>query len=125
MYVKQGAELTTGHGGHDLSGHTFILVLGFLLLAESIVAYVPQLVCYPVVQRAIPAQLRASRSVLRAGAMLESAANLVALAATCALLLLWSAMLFFTALFFHSATEKITGVVAALTVWVFMPKEHV
>lgn len=67
-------------GGHDPSGHVFILVHTSMLLWTELMP-----------------SIRAKRH------------SLLELAAPCLLMALWATMLFTTALYFHSFTEKVSG----------------
>lgn len=109
------------HGGFDVSGHTFVLVLSILLLAEMIIPYIPSwMTCH-----AIPSHLQSHRRVFASGSALTRLLNAVALVSTMTLLALWCSMLFSTSLYYHTALEKLGGYLFALLVWVCMPRESV
>lgn len=113
------------HGGHDVSGHTFILVLGMLLISESLIPYAPYVLPrFSYLRDVIPHALYAERNVFRL-APRERALNIAVLVFSVALLTLWSAMLFFTSVYFHYPGEKLTGFLAASAVWTLMPKQTV
>lgn len=105
------------YGGVDVSGHTFVLVLSVLVLAEMIVPYVP------VPTSLVPAHLRVSRRVFSAGPPRTRAANVAAFLFTLVLLCLWLGMLVATSVYYHTAAEKLCGYVFAVLVWLWMPKE--
>lgn len=83
-----------GHweGGHDLSGHIFLLMHSSLLLIDQIQ---PQ-------EKHVPIRFDRSEKLI------------------CGLLLLWWWMLLMTSLYFHSFFEKMTGFVAALFGWALL-----
>ncbi|WFD32580.1 ATP adenylyltransferase [Malassezia sp. CBS 17886] len=114
------------HGGHDMSGHTFILMLGILLLVEMLVPYLPYaLPSFSLLRQAIPTPLYAERDIFRTGPRKERTINVVAFWASLLLVGVWTAMLFATAVYFHRPYEKVSGLYAALFVWLLMPKECV
>lgn len=112
-------------GGHDISGHTFILSLGILLILEMLVPYLPY-VLPPVsfLRQSIPMSIYAEKDIFRTGSPRERFANMAVFWASLALAGLWGFMLVVTAVFHHVPKEKFTGLLYAFAVWVFMPKEH-
>ena len=105
-------------GGHDISGHTFIMVLSSLLLLEDIAPYLANLASTSAIGRKLfpPA---AGRAQLKA---LNTTPGKVAIGATLALLALWSWMLLNTAIYFHTPQEKISGLLVAFLAWLLLPK---
>lgn len=79
-------------GGHDVSGHTFILVLSSLLLVDHVT----------------PALLARSRAAREVRWTTYAALALVAL---------WWWMLVATSVYFHTPIEKATGFIFALGGW--------
>ncbi|KAJ2631143.1 hypothetical protein H4R22_002183 [Coemansia sp. RSA 1290] len=84
-------------GGHDVSGHCFLLIHSALFLAEE--AVVPLLAA---ARRAPPALAAARRAVLAA-----------VLAVICA----WVAILYATARYYHGAAELLSGTAAGVAFW--------
>lgn len=95
-------------GGHDVSGHTFLLVHASLFLWETIAPSLPTLFpsFFPHSPRATPRPTRQPNPILQL-------ATLPALA----LILLWWWMLLMTSLFFHTPAEKVSGMMFALAGW--------
>ncbi|KAJ2848483.1 hypothetical protein IWW36_003277 [Coemansia brasiliensis] len=84
-------------GGHDVSGHCFLLLHSALFLAEE--AVVPLLAA---ARRAPPALAAVRRAVLGA-----------VLAVICA----WVAILYATARYYHGAAELLSGTAAGVAFW--------
>ena len=111
-------------GGHDVSGHTFILVLGMLLILENLVPYLPYVLpSFSVLRQSIPLSAYAQRDIFRTGSVLRRTVNIAAFSAASLLLMVWGTMLLITVVYHHHAYEKISGLLVALLVWAFMPKE--
>lgn len=105
-------------GGHDISGHTFIMVLSSLLLLEDLAPYLAILLGRSSLGRFLfpkPAPLGAARTTWTTQASL-------AVAATLGLVGLWSWMLLNTAIYFHTPQEKVTGLLVGLAAWLILPK---
>ncbi|KAJ2124896.1 hypothetical protein IW147_001282 [Coemansia sp. RSA 720] len=88
-------------GGHDVSGHCFLLIHSALFLAEEAVA--PLLAVLSDRRHASPALTTARRA---------------ALAATLALVGVWVFMLYATARYFHGIHELLSGTVLGVSYWV-------
>lgn len=99
-------------GGHDVSGHTFLLVHSSLFLWETISPSLPSLFPYFFPHAPRPSPAAAPASVRQPNPILQLA-TLPALA----LILLWWWMLLMTSLFFHSPVEKVSGMMFALAGW--------
>lgn len=111
------------HGGHDVSGHTFILVLSLLLLSEMLIPYLPYVLPdFSFLRQSIPRALYSDRDVFHRVPYLDRVANWAVLAVSVALVGLWSSMLLVTSVYFHAPEEKLSGFLAALAVWALMPK---
>lgn len=82
-------------GGHDVSGHTFLLVLSTLLLFETV---------------------RSSTRHFSQGSALPLP-HFVTMALAYVLMTLWIGMLAATSLFFHSPAEKMSGLAFGLLAW--------
>ncbi|KAJ2791178.1 hypothetical protein H4R20_006898 [Coemansia guatemalensis] len=89
-------------GGHDVSGHCFLLIHSALLLAEE--ALVP---------------LWSAGQRVRHGRWptVRGSARWAVLAATLALVGLWLFMLYVTASYFHHVNELLSGIVAGTGFW--------
>lgn len=123
-------ELWAGRGGHDVSGHTFLLILSFLWMLEEISPLVPILFpklapLYPPSQRwpfdftdARTASI-ASKAHLPAPKSVGYALGLVA---TLSLAGLWGWMLLLTQVYFHTTWEKLSGLIVGLLAWLVLPK---
>ncbi|KAJ1668552.1 hypothetical protein IW140_002697 [Coemansia sp. RSA 1813] len=85
-------------GGHDVSGHCFLLLHSALFLVEEVL--VPLL--------SLPAaMLPRSAAAMRRGAAVCAAA----------LICVWVLMLFFTAKYFHGAMELLSGILVGVGYW--------
>ncbi|KAI5481782.1 inositol phospholipid biosynthesis protein SCS3 [Pseudohyphozyma bogoriensis] len=106
-------------GGHDVSGHTFMMVLASLLLFQTIT---PTLVSFPLVQRII-AILRPSTPSTsledEEKPLVPTTPVLLATYANLALIGLWWWMLLMTSVYFHTPLEKISGLLFGLGGWLF------
>lgn len=107
-------------GGHDISGHTFIMVLSSLLLLEDVAPYLAEILGRSALgQLLFPQQQQAS--AVRGRTNWTPQAK-VAVAATLGLVGLWGWMLLNTAIYFHRPQEKISGLLAGLAAWLVLPK---
>ncbi|KAJ2159979.1 hypothetical protein GGF46_002643 [Coemansia sp. RSA 552] len=89
-------------GGHDVSGHCFLLIHSALFLAEEVLA--------PLwAGRVRAAEAHASRA--------RAAARWAVLAAATALAGLWVFMLYTTARYFHGGPELVSGTLAGVAYW--------
>lgn len=89
-------------GGHDVSGHTFLLML------SAYIIYLTLKPCFAHFSGAdsISASARNEKAPLQKGA---SAVHRVAVYSSVALLVLWIWMLLVTCMYFHTPVEKLTG----------------
>ncbi|EPQ30714.1 uncharacterized protein PFL1_01615 [Pseudozyma flocculosa PF-1] len=128
-------------GGHDISGHTFLMVLSALFLLEEIAPFLPHLVprgvadlfprsgwsiSNPFVVRVGPVgssrKAGAGQEQEQHGRRQIDTAPTAVLAFVLAIVALWSWMLLMTAVYFHTPQEKITGLVVAIGCWLLLPK---
>ncbi|KAJ2779115.1 hypothetical protein GGI15_003980 [Coemansia interrupta] len=87
-------------GGHDVSGHCFLLLHSALLLSEEVLV--------PLLRPARPwLQLQPPLASLRRAVVV----------ATAGLVAVWAAMLFFTAKYFHGAEELASGSLLGVAFW--------
>lgn len=93
-------------GGHDVSGHTFLLIHASLLLWETIR---PTILSLPIVRRQLSS---ASRPKLA-----PSPPAIYTAYATLALIVLWEWMLIMTSIYFHTPQEKISGLIFGVMGW--------
>lgn len=105
-------------GGHDISGHTFIMVLSSLLLLEDVAPYLAVLLG----RSAFAKLLFPSGAPLNAAKTRWSTSAYAAVAASVGLVGLWSWMLLNTAIYFHTPQEKISGLLVGLLAWLVLPK---
>lgn len=116
-------------GGHDISGHTFIMVLSSLFLLQEIAPYLPwalsSFVPASVLRQLFPPNswARLASNPFAPSTPTATKAR-VALLSTVALLALWSWMLLNTAIYFHTPQEKISGLIVALLGWAILPKSN-
>lgn len=117
---------SAGQGGHDASGHVFILMLSSLLLLEEVTPYLSYYgqAVLPASLSArlsplLPRSLRAKRDPYRGPRALPSIA---ATTATLILVGLWVFSLVNTSLYFHTPAEKASGALFALVSWFVLPK---
>ena len=103
--VCTGAKGEYWRGGHDVSGHAFMMVHCSLFLLELV---------YPLLPALFPAFFTGGTT--RAGARVHPAIKLVGYAAVVAMALAWW-MLLMTSLFFHSPAEKLTGTAFGILGW--------
>ncbi|KAJ1836265.1 hypothetical protein LPJ63_000402 [Coemansia sp. RSA 2711] len=89
-------------GGHDISGHCFLLLHSALFLAEEAVAPLLAAAAAVTAPRQPPALAAVRRAVL---------------AATLALVAVWVFMLFATARYFHGAAELLSGTALGAGYW--------
>jgi hypothetical protein len=116
-------------GGHDISGHTYILVLSSMYLLEEMTPYIPHLLPYflqTFVQNFIPRKYWSSSSPYTASSTQDLQRTRINLAVSLSILSLvgvWCISLFFTALFFHTPQEKLSGLVVGLAASLLLPKQ--
>ncbi|SNX86423.1 related to SCS3 - protein required for inositol prototrophy [Melanopsichium pennsylvanicum] len=108
-------------GGHDISGHTFIMVLSSLLLLEDIAPYLAQLLGRGSLRKFLFQGQQYSNAFVP-GRVLWTMKAKAAVAATLALVGLWSWMLWNTAIYFHTPQEKVSGLIVGLFAWLLLPK---
>ncbi|KAJ1828383.1 hypothetical protein LPJ56_001144 [Coemansia sp. RSA 2599] len=94
-------------GGHDVSGHCFLLLHSALFLTEEVLG--PLLLSRPRTGAGPTSSGSSMRAVRRA--------RLGVVAATLALVVLWAAMLFATAAYFHGAKELASGAALGIAYW--------
>ena len=116
-------------GGHDISGHTFLMVLSALFLLEEVAGFLPYLLpsastgLFPRQMWAVSNPFRLSRTDKDHTTQGEVDWRAVAAVSfALALVGLWSWMLLMTALYFHTPQEKITGLLVGLGAWLLLPK---
>ncbi|PWN30130.1 hypothetical protein BDZ90DRAFT_229162 [Jaminaea rosea] len=124
--TREGSLRGAWKGGHDVSGHTFILILSSLLLLEELTPYLAQY-CSAVLPPSlsasivswIPRSLRATKDPYRGE---RAGASIAATSFVLALVGLWLFSLVNTSLFFHTPAEKFSGALIAVVSWVLLPK---
>ncbi|EST09114.1 Fat storage-inducing transmembrane protein [Kalmanozyma brasiliensis GHG001] len=99
-------------GGHDISGHTFIMVLSSLLLLEDVAPYLAALL----------GRSLFGKSTAQASRTRWTGTAYAAVGVTLGLVGLWSWMLLNTAIYFHTPQEKVSGLVVGLAAWLVLPK---
>lgn len=115
-------------GGHDISGHTYILIISSLYLLEEIVPFMPYLLPVSLQRHAsklIPKSRWAPLNpfvVTPSQAQAKVQRNLLVLVGILLLLALWTMSLAVTAVYYHTAQEKLSGLVVALTASLLIPK---
>lgn len=115
-------------GGHDISGHTYILVLSTLYLLEELTPFIPHLLPSSLqvyIQHLIPRHFWSSHNPFIASShqtKQKASINLIVAISILALVGAWSTSILFTALFFHTAQEKISGLIFGLAVTLLLPK---
>ncbi|GAA5967567.1 hypothetical protein JCM11641_005698 [Rhodosporidiobolus odoratus] len=105
-----GAKGEYWRGGHDVSGHAFMMVHAALFLFEILLPLLPSL--YPF----LFSSSSAAASAAAARPRMHPIVAAVGYAASAVLVLCWW-MLLMTSLFFHSPAEKLTGVAFGLVGW--------
>lgn len=105
-------------GGHDISGHTFIMVLSSLLLLEDIAPYIAVLIG----RSSLGQSLFPQQVSLEVGRTRWTTQAKLAVGATLGLVGLWSWMLLNTAIYFHTPQEKVSGLLVGLAAWLILPK---
>ncbi|KAJ2592256.1 hypothetical protein EV177_008755 [Coemansia sp. RSA 1804] len=85
-------------GGHDVSGHCFLLLHSALFLAEEVL---------------VPLRAPPTAPLSRSAAIVRYAIA----AAAAALVCVWGFLLFFTAKYFHGASEVLSGSLAGVAFW--------
>ena len=104
-------------GGHDISGHTFIMVLSSLLLLEDVAPCVSVLLKRDRVRGALVGGECEWVKRLR-----WTGSRYAAVAVSLGLVGLWSWMLLNTAIYFHTPQEKVSGLIVGLAAWLVLPK---
>jgi len=102
-------------GGHDISGHSFLLILSTLFLLTEISPTLSLLAgrsSGAASSNVMPSVPRGNRTILESNAMRKWAAI-----ATFGLCCIWWWMLLMTSLYFHTPQEKISGFVVGLGAW--------
>ncbi|KDN53492.1 hypothetical protein K437DRAFT_265562 [Tilletiaria anomala UBC 951] len=135
--ASHGGVKVQWKGGHDVSGHTFILTLSILYLLEELSPFVPYLVpaladFYPKsvwwptnpFRGPAPAAVSTGHSKGAKKPTPMQALSLAAALSVLALIGLWSFMLLTTQVYFHTTFEKATGFLTALAAWLLLPKER-
>ncbi|KAI8322556.1 hypothetical protein GQ54DRAFT_259702 [Martensiomyces pterosporus] len=89
----------TWHGGHDISGHCFLLLHSAVFLTEEVV--VPLL----------------AGSVVSSSRRAIANARRLVLSAAIGLIAVWMLMLYFTAKYFHGPAELVSGTLLGLGYW--------
>ncbi|KAJ2697538.1 hypothetical protein FB645_005885 [Coemansia sp. IMI 203386] len=92
-------------GGHDMSGHCFLLLHSALFLTEEVLG--PLL---------LGRQLAGAEQT-SSGSPMHAVRRRVVVAATLALVSIWAAMLFSTAAYFHGAKELASGAALGIAYW--------
>ncbi|GAA5862949.1 hypothetical protein JCM8547_003630 [Rhodosporidiobolus lusitaniae] len=126
--VCTGAKGEYWRGGHDVSGHAFMMVHAALFLFEIVYPLLPSLFPFLFRPAPLPRNDPHKDDDVDVAAIVENARHpqkterlhpAVALAgySACAILVLCWWMLLMTSLFFHSPAEKLTGVAFGLLGW--------
>lgn len=124
-----GSLKATWRGGHDISGHTYILILSSLYLLEELTPYLPYLLPSSLqvhIQHLIPRQFWAPVNPFKASSIQSQQKATINLAVTLSILALitaWCTSLFFTALYFHTPQEKISGLLVGLAASLLLPRK--
>lgn len=115
-------------GGHDISGHTYILILSSLYLLEEITPFAVYLVP-SILQRYLlavfPRPLWAPQNPFVNSPQFSSQRARINIAVTLGILVLvttWTASLLSTTVFFHTPQEKISGLLVSLGASLLIPK---
>lgn len=114
-------------GGHDISGHTYILVVASLYLLEEITPFIPYLFSpsmHDWVARLIPRPLWAPQDPFSTTHQPQTIArrNLIAMVAVLMLIGFWTMSLAITAVYFHTPQEKVSGLILSLAASLLIPK---
>ncbi|TKY88560.1 hypothetical protein EX895_002549 [Sporisorium graminicola] len=104
-------------GGHDISGHTFIMVLSSLLLLEDVAPYLSVLLGRSAIGGLLGGVKRGG-----VGRTRWTGSAYAAVGASVGLVGLWSWMLLNTAVYFHTPQEKVSGLLVGLLAWLALPK---
>ncbi|PWN32251.1 uncharacterized protein FA14DRAFT_86545 [Meira miltonrushii] len=126
--VSAGILRPRWKGGHDISGHTYILIISSLYLLEEITPFLPYL--FPTsfhqsIASILPRPLWAPVNPFSASAQQSqtlATRNLIAISAILALLTLWTGSLMVTSIYFHTPQEKVSGLFVALAASLLIPK---
>lgn len=126
--VSPGILRPRWKGGHDISGHTYILIISSLYLLEEITPFLPYL--FPTsfhqsIATILPRPLWApinpfSRTAQQSQATANQ--NLIAISAILTLVTLWTGSLIVTSIYFHTPQEKFSGLIVALVASLVIPK---
>ncbi|KAJ1643401.1 hypothetical protein LPJ64_004822 [Coemansia asiatica] len=100
-------------GGHDVSGHCFLLLHSALFLTEEVLGPLLFARQHTAAQPTSSGSSSSSSDAMRAARR----ARLGVVAATLALVALWTAMLFSTAAYFHGAREVASGAALGIAYW--------
>ncbi|KAJ1991980.1 hypothetical protein GGI25_003686 [Coemansia spiralis] len=104
-------------GGHDISGHCFLLLHSALFLVEEVLT--------PLLSSS-SAPLSSTRHTTNAGpppgttptlAKAAAAIHWIVVAGTVGLICIWALMLYFTAKYFHGIEELVTGTLLGVGYW--------
>lgn len=109
-----GAAGEYWRGGHDVSGHTFMLVHSTLFLYQLIAPSLPLVFPKAFVRRGVTG---GSTSTYEPQAVEAPMPIKITVYATLGLMGIWWWMLLMTSLFFHSPAEKLSGFLFALGGW--------
>lgn len=115
-------------GGHDISGHTFILIISSLYLLEEVTPFLPYLLPISLQRHALrllPRPLWAPAdpfTAAGAGSPQQARVNYVVALAILGLVGVWMLSLTVTSIFFHTPQEKISGLLLALAASTVIPK---
>lgn len=130
--LESGRLRGVWRGGHDVSGHTFILILSSLFLLEELSPYLAQylLAILPSnISSSLPLNtlfprgtIRSSRNPYREESATAQRNSLAVTTSVLALVTLWVFSIVNTSLFFHTPQEKISGALIALAAWLVLPK---
>jgi len=128
--AEHGGSLKANwRGGHDISGHTYILVLSAMYLLEEMTPYLPYLVPSSLqvyTQHWIPRQHWSPvNPFIQSAVQTQQKATINFAVAISILFLLgaWCTSLLFTALFFHTPQEKLSGLIVGLAASLLLPKK--
>ncbi|CAO1619992.1 unnamed protein product [Sympodiomycopsis kandeliae] len=115
-------------GGHDVSGHVFILALSSLFLLEELSPYLVSFFktylpasLFAIVEQYVFPQAT-SRRLRNPYLGSQAKINTTVTIAILALIGLWLFSLVNTSLFFHTPQEKVSGALLAVVSWAVLPK---
>lgn len=117
---------SAGKGGHDISGHIFILSLSTLFLLEDLSPYLAHFITAFVPrqlqQLTPPSYLRAIASPRNPFVGTQRTVNAAVAAFVLSLVTLWVFCIVNTSLFFHTPLEKFSGALVGIAAWAVLPK---